>query len=67
MKYKLVQIKEYDGDPRYIDLGFGRIEGNRGWIKLESLPIPNKDGEVWINLFERKANGVQETDEERLQ
>ena len=27
-------------------------------VKLEALPIPNKDGEIWLNIFEQKPREV---------
>tara|TARA_A100001011_G_scaffold394874_1_gene488307 strand:+ start:512 stop:664 length:153 start_codon:yes stop_codon:yes gene_type:complete len=29
-------------------------------MKLETYPIPNKEGEVWLNLFERTEDGLQD-------
>ena len=29
-------------------------------IKLESLPLPNAEGEVWLNLFEDDGQGAQQ-------
>ena len=30
-----------------------KMDGKRS-IKLEALPLPNKDGEVWLQVFENK-------------
>ena len=60
--FDVVQPKETDkigddGKPvtRWQNLGIafykdGKITG----IKLEALPLPDKNGEVWILLFEKK-------------
>ena len=31
---------------------FDKEDGKPPRIKLEALPIPNKDGEIWLSLFE---------------
>ena len=60
--FDVVQPKETDkigddGKPvtRWQNMGIafykdGKITG----IKLEALPLPDKNGEVWIRLFEKK-------------
>jgi hypothetical protein len=30
-------------------------------IKLESLPLPNKDGEIWLRLFEDDGSRSQQS------
>jgi hypothetical protein len=48
------QSKEVPGreKPIWLKHGVAFVDGDRVSIKLESLPLPNKDGEVWLNLFE---------------
>ena len=29
-------------------------EGRITSVKLEALPIPNKEGEIWLNIFPKK-------------
>ena len=60
--YDLVQPKETDkvgedGKPitRWQNLGIAFYkDGEITGIKMEALPIPNKDGEIWLRLFEKK-------------
>jgi hypothetical protein len=49
-----VQAKEIPGRDKPIWMKHGvAFEGPKGIsIKLESLPLPNKEGEVWLKLFE---------------
>ena len=60
--FDVVQPKETDklddewqacyqmAEPGHCFLQGGKITG----IKLEALPVPDKNGEVWIRLFEKK-------------
>ena len=60
--FDVVQPKETDklddsGKPvtRWQNLGIAFYkEGKITGIKLEALPLPDKNGEVWIRLFEKK-------------
>ncbi|NBQ51779.1 MAG: hypothetical protein EBU35_14315 [Marivivens sp.] len=54
-RYNLVQAKDIPGRDKPIWLRHGsafKNEDGNMRIKLESLPIPNADGEIWLNLFE---------------
>jgi len=49
-----------DGKSYWKQLGIGKKHGSGFWIKLDALPLPNKDGEVWLQLYERtEDNEVQ--------
>ena len=60
--FDVVQPKETDklddsGKPvtRWQNLGIAFYkEGKITGIKLEALPVPDKNGEIWIRLFEKK-------------
>tara|TARA_A100000172_G_scaffold69562_1_gene49665 strand:+ start:3838 stop:4080 length:243 start_codon:yes stop_codon:yes gene_type:complete len=51
----VVQAKEVDGrdKPVWLKHGVAFEKDGKISIKLESLPLPNKDGEVWLRLFEQ--------------
>jgi hypothetical protein len=35
-------------------------------MKLETYPMPNKDGEVWLQLYEKESNNaIQEENEKQ--
>mgnify|MGYP000424467872 CR=1 FL=1 len=53
-RFSVVQAKEVPGRDKPVWLRHGiAFEGDKGIsIKLESLPLPNKDGEIWLKLFE---------------
>ena len=44
--------KEGEKKNSYVDLGV-IFENDKGYqsMKLNALPLPNKDGEVWVNIF----------------
>lgn len=60
--YKLMQARTNYNDKTYwIQIGYGSQKGERISIKLDTLPLPNKTGEVWLQLYERTSDdGVQE-------
>lgn len=53
-RYSVVQAKDVQGRDKPVWLRHGiAFEGDKGIsIKLESLPLPNDKGEVWLRLFE---------------
>jgi len=56
-RFSVVQAKEVPGRDKPVwlrhGIAFQSENGSKGVsIKLESLPLPNKDGEVWLKLFE---------------
>ena len=48
-KYNLSQAKEIPGrdKPYWVKVGIGLEKEGKIRIKLDVLPIPNKDGEIW--------------------
>ena len=48
-------IKDGEEKTRWLKLGVAfEKDGKITSVKLEALPIPNKDGEIWLNIFEQK-------------
>ena len=60
-RYSVVQAKEVPGRDKPVWLRHGiAFEGDKGIsIKLESLPLPNEKGEVWLRLFVDDGKGSQ--------
>lgn len=57
MAQEMVGQTDENGNPktRWVNLGVAfEKDGKPPRIKLNCLPIPNKDGEIWISLFEQK-------------
>lgn len=57
-QYNVSQAKEIEGrdKPIWIRHGLAFEKEGKIRIKLDSLPIPDKNGEIWLNLFERDEN-----------
>lgn len=57
-QYNVSQAKEIEGREKPIWIKHGRAFEKEGKIriKLDSLPIPDKNGEIWLNLFEQDDN-----------
>lgn len=63
-RYNVVQAKEIEGreKPFWVRLGTA-FEGAKGLsIKLDALPLPNRESEVWLKLFEQDGHGVNSQD-----
>ncbi len=57
-QYNVTQAKEIEGREKPIWIKHGRAFEKDGKIriKLDSLPIPDQKGEIWLNLFEQDDN-----------
>tara|TARA_B100000965_G_scaffold176025_1_gene146822 strand:- start:3903 stop:4103 length:201 start_codon:yes stop_codon:yes gene_type:complete len=48
-------LKDGEEKTRWQRLGVAfEKEGKITSVKLEALPIPNKEGEIWLNIFPQK-------------
>ena len=57
---RVVQPQKRRNDPDKTDwvrLGIGWSDSKGTRIKLNALPLPDENGEVWINLFEDDGSG----------
>lgn len=57
--YNVVQPKSSNDITRWHKIGQAKKSDQNFWIRLDVLPIANKDGEIWLNLFERTENEIQ--------
>ena len=62
-RFSVVQAKEVPGRDKPVLLRHGiAFQNDKGIsIKLEGLPLPNKDGEVWLKLFEDDGSRSQQS------
>ena len=62
-RFSVVQAKEVPGRDKPVWLRHGIAFQNEKGIssKLEGLPLPNKDGEVWLKLFEDDGSRSQQS------
>ena len=57
---RVVQPQKRRNDPEKTDwvrLGIGWSDSKGTRIKLNALPLPDENGEVWISLFEDDGSG----------
>ena len=61
-RFSVVQAKEVKGRDKPVWRRHGiAFSGEKGIsIKLESLPLPNAQGEVWLRLFEDDGSRSQQ-------
>ena len=61
-RYSVKQAKNVQGREKPVWLHHGiAFENDKGIsIKLESLPLPNEKGEVWLRLFVDDGKGSQQ-------
>lgn len=55
--FKVVQArKTNDGVTFWLNLGIALQKEQGISVKLNSLPLPNDSGEVWLQLYEKEEN-----------
>lgn len=59
-RFSVVQAKEVPGrdKPVWLRHGVAFEKDGKISVKLETLPLPNKEGEVWLKLFEDEKKDV---------
>lgn len=53
--YRVVQGQKRRNDPEkkdWVRLGIAFSDSNGMRVKLNALPLPDENGEIWLNLFE---------------
>ena len=60
VNYNIVQAKKSGDRTKWINVGMAFQRNEKFSMKLDTYPIPNEKGEVWLQLFERTEDGVQE-------
>ena len=53
VNYKVVQARKSGDRTNWINVGAAFKRENKFSMKLDSYPIPNEKGEVWLQLYER--------------
>jgi len=59
-RFRVVQAKDIPGreKPLWLRIGTAFEKEGKMRIKLDVLPMPNKDSEVWLSLFEDDGQGA---------
>ena len=58
--YKVVQARNSGDRTNWINVGVAFKRENKFSLKLDTLPLPNQQGEVWLQLYERMEDEVSE-------
>jgi hypothetical protein len=65
VNYKVVQAKKSGDRTNWIHVGMAFKRENKFSMKLETYPMPNEKGEVWLQLYEKEeSDEVQKENEQ---
>ena len=65
VNYKVVQAKRSGDRTNWINVGMAFKREDKFSLKLDTYPIPNEHGEVWLQLYERmESDEVQKENAE---
>ena len=56
VNYKVVQAKKSGDRTNWITVGAAFKREDKFSMKLETYPMPNEKGEVWLQLYERNES-----------
>lgn len=62
VNYRVVQAKKSGDRTNWINVGMAFKREDKFSMKLDTYPIPNEQGEVWLQLYERTEDGLQKED-----
>jgi hypothetical protein len=67
VNYKVVQAKKSGDRTNWIHVGMAFKRENKFSMKLETYPMPNENGEVWLQLYEKAENDEVQKENEQEQ
>ena len=65
VNYKVVQAKQSGDRTNWIHVGAAFKREDKFSMKLDALPMPNANGEVWLQLYERTENDEVQKENEQ--
>ena len=66
VNYKVVQYKKSGDRTNLIKVGMAFKREDKFSMKLDTYPIPNENGEVWLQLYERmEGDEIQKENEQK--
>ena len=66
VNYKVVQARQSGDRTNWINIGAAFKREDKFSMKMDTLPIPNEKGEVWLQLYERmEDDAVQKENAKR--
>lgn len=63
IEYNVVQGKQSGERSRWNKIGDARKHDTGFWLRMDVMPIPNSDGEIWLQLYERMDDEVSKKNE----
>lgn len=66
INYKVVQAKKSGDRTNWIHVGAAFKREDKFSMKLETYPIPNEKGEVWLQLYERNEGDEVQKENEKV-
>ncbi|MDC3347582.1 hypothetical protein OAW32_03260 [bacterium] len=67
VNYKVVQAKKSGDRTNWIHVGMAFKREDKFSMKLETYPMPNEKGEVWLQLYEKVENDEIQKENEKEQ
>ena len=67
VNYKVVQAKRSGDRTNWITVGAAFKREDKFSMKLETYPMPNDKGEVWLQLYERNETDEVQKENEKEQ
>lgn len=58
--YNLVQGKNAGEKSRWHKIGEARKHDTGFWVRMDVMPIPNEDGQIWLQLYERDNDEISQ-------
>ena len=62
--YNLVQGKNTGEKSRWHQIGQARKHDTGFWVRMDVMPIPNEDGQIWLQLYERNNDEISQKNEQ---
>ena len=58
--YNLVQGKNAGEKSRWHKIGEARKHDTGFWVRMDVMPIPNEEGQIWLQLYERENDEISQ-------
>jgi len=58
--YNLVQGKNAGEKSRWHKIGEARKHDTGFWVRMDVMPIPNEEGQIWLQLYERNEDEISQ-------
>ena len=65
VNYRVVSPRKYSGGTKWVNVGAAFKREDNFSMVLDTYPIPNEKGEVWLYLYERMENDEVQKENEQ--